>query len=312
VIVGFLINRFLKTCICIYRLFTVYPDPNAGDVVADFNCRRPTIVGRTPKFPFRGKSALLCFFDSNGRWVRVAEPEVCYMAKAGQTWTDVYYPAVDLTPVFRDSGFPYDVFQWAMSGWSLTCGRGKTDINVFEHLMGEFLTEAAKAGEGLKAIVVIGLTNDVNYCRYRKNRGKYPSSVDQLIESRDEWLKKLAVRLGAPIIVIRTGSVKVNYVSVTDDVPLGYIGDKTETEIRDIIAAAHARIYNRLGEDTVAGPWPVMSPTVYYLQKPHLNGREADWLGRPGKNEAYLQGLLIHNALAWICVKASWIKTANG
>ncbi len=279
--------------------------------MADFNGHRPSNVGHTPKFPFRGKPAVLCLFDSNGTGVRVAAPDVCYMAKAGQMWTDVYYPAVDLTPFFCESGFPFDVFQWAMSGWSLTCGRGKVDINMFERLMGEFLTEAAKAGEGLKAIVVIGLTNDVNYCRYRKGRGKYPASVDQLITSRDEWLKKLAVRLGAPVIVIGTGSAKVNYLSITEDVPLGYIGDKKESEIRDIIAAAHARIYNRLGEDTVAGPWPVMSPMVYHLQKPHLNGREAHWMGHPGKNEAFLQGLLIHNTLAWLCVKAGWVKTAN-
>ncbi len=54
-----------------------------------------------------------------------------------------------------------------------------------------------------------------------------------------------------------------------------------------------------------------MTPTVYHLQKPHLNGREADWLGHPGKNEAFLQGVLIHNTLAWICVKAGWVPTAN-
>ena len=280
--------------------------------MADFNCRRPTIIGRTPQFPFRGKSAVLCVFDSNGTGVRVADPEVCYMAKSGATWTDVYYPAVDMTPVFKDSGFPLDVFQWSMSGWSMTCGRGKVDVNVFERLMGSFLTEAAKAGQGLRAIVVIGLTNDVNYCRYGRGRGKYPTSVDQLIKSRDEWLKKLALRMGAPVIVIGTGSAKVDYRAVTADVPLGYIGDKTDQEIRDTLAAAHARIYNRLGEETIPGPWPVMSPDVYYLQKPHLNGREADWLGHPGKNEAYLQGLLIHNTLAWIAVKAGWVPTANG
>jgi hypothetical protein len=89
--------------------------------VADFNCRRPSNARRTLKFPFRGKSTLLCLFDSNGTGARIAAPDVCYMAKAGQTWTDVYYPAVDLTPFFHESGFPFDVFQWAMSGWSLTC-----------------------------------------------------------------------------------------------------------------------------------------------------------------------------------------------
>jgi hypothetical protein len=120
------------------------------------------------------------------------------MAKSGQTWTDVYYPAVDVTPFFRESGFPFDVFQWAMSRWSLTCGRSKVDINIFEHLMGDFVPEASKHGEGLKAIVVIGLTNDVVYCRYGKGRGKYPLSVNQLITFRNNWLKKLVVCLGAP------------------------------------------------------------------------------------------------------------------
>jgi hypothetical protein len=185
------------------------------------------------------------------------------------------------------------------------------DINVFERLMGEFITEVAKAGEGLKAIVIMGLTNDVNYCRNGKGRGQYPTSVDQLIASRDKWLKKLAVNLGAPVVVIGTGSAKVNYASITEDVPLGYIGDKKDVEIQDIIAAAHARINNRLGEATVTGPWPAMTPTVYHLQKPHLNGREADWLGHPGKNEAFLQGVLIHNTLAWLCVKARWVQTAD-
>jgi hypothetical protein len=123
------------------------------------------------------------------------------MGKSGQTWTDVYYPAIDLTPFFHESRFQFDVFQWAMSGWSLTCGRSKVDINVFERLMGDFITEAKKKGEGLKAIVVIGLTNDMNYCRYGKGWGKYPYSVDQLITSHDEWLKKLALRLGAPVVV---------------------------------------------------------------------------------------------------------------
>ncbi len=83
--------------------------------MADLNCRRPSNVGRTPKFLFRGKSAVLGLFDSNGTGVRVADSDVCYMAKSGQTWTDVYYPAVDVTPFFRESGFPFDVFQWAMS-----------------------------------------------------------------------------------------------------------------------------------------------------------------------------------------------------
>jgi hypothetical protein len=199
-------------------------------------------VGRTPKFLFRGKSAVLGLFDSNGTGVRVADSDVCYMAKSGQTWTDVYYPAVDVTPFFRESGFPFDVFQWAMSRWSLTCGRSKVDINVFERLMGDFVTEASKNGEGLKAIVVIGLTNNVVYCRCGKGCGKYPPSVNQLITSRDDWLKKHALRLGAPVIVIGTGSAKVNYASITGDVTLGYIGDKKELEIRDIISAAHARI----------------------------------------------------------------------
>jgi hypothetical protein len=48
-------------------------------------------------------------------------------------------------------------------------------------------------------------------------------------------------------------------------VTLGYIGDKKESEIRNIIVAAHARIYNRLSEDTLTGQWSEMSPTVYHL-----------------------------------------------
>jgi hypothetical protein len=280
--------------------------------VADFNYSRPSTVGRTPRFQYKGKSGILCLFDSNGTGVRLAEPEACFMAKAGNTWTDVYYPAVDMTPFFQASGFPLDVFQWSLSGWAVVSGRNKVGIDFFERLMADYRREAAKYGEGLKAIVIIGLTNDVLYCRYGKGRGKYPESVDALIVQRDTWAKQLAARMGVPVIIVGTGTTKGRYDAVVVDVPLGYIGDKPDREIRQIVSDAHARIYNRLGEATVTGPWPGMAPTVYHLQKPHLSPRETDWMGHPGKNEAFLQGVLLHNALAWICVKAGWFPTLQG
>jgi hypothetical protein len=225
----------------------------------------------------------------------------------------MHYPQVDCSFLFEASGFPYDVFLHVISGWAFKYGN-TIPQDYFVDLVTSFKAEAAKSKEkrSLKAVVVLGMTNDILFCQtgFGKKHIRYPASVDSLIEERDEWLNELAEKIGVPVFFAGAGSAKnVRYDLEKSDVELGYFGNLHEDARGAIIARSQARIFNRLGEECSSGAWPNrLKNKLYYLQKPHLSPRFCDYIGHPGKIEGYLQGILLHNLLVWLCVKAGWQK----
>jgi hypothetical protein len=280
--------------------------------MVDFNHQKPSTVGRKPVFRFTSRSGIMVFADSMAACCRLSSKENTYIAKfQGKELIDIHYPQVDCSFLFSESGFPYDVFLHVISGWAFAYGN-TLPHEYFVDLVADFKAEAAKSKDGrsLKAIVVLGLTNDLLSCQTGYGNFSYPKSVDDLIKTRDKWLNKLAELVGVPVFYAGSGSGKnVCYDDEEDDIPLGYIGKLDEKARGVIIARAHALVYNRLGDKCTAGAWPSkLRNKLYYIQKPRLSSRFCDYMGHPGKIESYLQGIMIHNVLVWLCVKAGWQK----
>jgi hypothetical protein len=289
---------------------SVYPDPRSGDAVVDFKCQKPSNTVK-PIYRFKGKSGIFVLGDSNITGCRLTSPENCYMAKfQGGELVDLPYPAVDCSFLFQDSGFPYDVLVHAVSGWAIAQGSNTFDYQYFKDILAPFREEAAKDKDGrsLRAIVVIGGTNDVLACLHSTREP--PMTVDAVIAACEAWLEGLAKAVGVPVFYAGAGSAKnMRYDMEQQDFPLvGPNGKMTLTAKRRLLAKAHALMFNRLGQKSERGSWGRMKNQLYHIQKPRLSTRFCDWYGHPGKCELYLQGLLLHNVLAWGCVKAGWQK----
>ena len=291
----------------------MYPDPRPGDALVDFRGQKPSNTS-APVFRFSGKSGIFVIGDSTMAASRVAPAERSYLAKfQGGKLVDLRYPAVDCSFLFQESGFPYDVMLHAVSGWSIAHGQNRFSYEYFSKLLAPFREEAAKDKDGrsLKAIVVFGGTNDVLAVLGSLGNKDNPASVDALITARDKWLEGLAEAVGVPVIFAGAGSAKnMRYDMETQDIPFPSElpqGRQPAFEVkRRIVAKAQALMFNRLGQKGQKGSWGRMRNKLYYLQKPRLSTKFCDWMGHPGKSEAYLQGVLIHNVIVWACVKAGW------
>jgi hypothetical protein len=117
--------------------------------------------------------------------------------------------------------------------------------------------------------------------------------------------------VSVPVIFSGAGSAKnMRYDMETQDIPFPSElpqGRQAAFDVKHrIVAKAQALMFNRLGQKGQKGSWGRMKNKLYYLQKPRLSTRSCDWMGHPGKCEAYLQGVLIHNVIVWACVNAGW------
>jgi hypothetical protein len=245
---------------------------------------------------------------------RLTRSDQCYFAKITKNgWVDTYHPQIDLSFVTKELG--YDILQHTVSGWAMSFGTNTLGTDYFAKLVSSFRQAAAATEHGLEAVIVVGLTNDLLSCVFPgQNTDEYPKSARVLFEAALNWCKKLSLHLKVPVIFCGAGSARhVNVDSVVADVLLDDLSSKSIQNKWATVAQAQAYFYKQFEHYTVRGSWGSgRGSGVYVLQKPAMSSEKCDKFGHPSKTEAYLQGLLIHNVIAWMICKFNWTPRARG
>ena len=157
----------------------------------------------------------------------------------------------------------------------------------------------------LRAVFIIGLTNDVNHCFFAPPKDGsphdgYPESTETLWEQKEKWCRSLAELLGCPVIYCGGGTPFGVRFSLTEEIiSLGDCSRLSTADRNRVHANALAQLFMKFQDACDWGSFRKVGPYAYNVQKPRLDVSKCDHMGHPGKTEAWLQALVMFNTMAF-------------